>query len=213
MKNQTKNLPVVYHDDEWIFALSNEEVEFIFAQRSNLCTDDRRLFRPELLAQKNWIVAPLPEIYVDETEDSIEEFKLKSRIQRWAALTPNGFLLGCSNAEKFLPEIHPYNDETDFLPPLAAKTLIDIKGYSAISGSHIQLYASGYFITDSACKAAELRVMGEYSLLAGPRDFIERCLGKSIQASWETLKSPMTYADESRALLTKYWNEIRDLTV
>ena len=84
------------------------------------------------------------------------------------------------------------NDETlevsEYDPPLIAKSINTLKKFSKIRGGMVGLYSGKSLLISACLNFFLLDFNGHYSLIMGPRYFLEKVLGETVEKSWEEVR-------------------------
>lgn len=122
------------------------------------------------------------------------------------AVTPQSGYVSRCEIERLCGAVLPMTNECYFISPtdnIATATLVTVlpnpKSIEEAIGNSI----STYLITDEKTQFVFLTTSDDFNTIAGPRTFVERALGSSLEAArldWERLAGHPTLPDEVRKL-------------
>jgi hypothetical protein len=177
-----KNSPLV-SDDAEIFFVHQHEIEFTLNARKIFDRGFGVRFNESVVSSLNASVGffhHTADVSVDD--DSLLERFFSALIDAGVAgiyAIPTGYPHAIDNENSM--EIVEYE------PPLIGKINPTLQQFSKVRGGMIGLYSGRHYLFSSCLGYALLDVNGYYSLILGPKDFVQKVLGVSIEDSWASV--------------------------
>lgn len=88
----------------------------------------------------------------------------------------------------------------DFDPPLLGSIKPTIDDFSRVRGGQIGLYSGSHFLFSPCLNFSLLDVNGQYTMILGPRRFVDSVFGTAVSATWSEINPNL---DIESSVLTK----------
>ncbi|UVH59304.1 hypothetical protein NWF24_07795 [Variovorax paradoxus] len=75
----------------------------------------------------------------------------------------------------------------DFEPPLLGSINPTIDDFSKVRGGQIGLYSGSHFLFSPCLNFSLLDVNGQYTMILGPRRFVDSIFGSAVEATWSEI--------------------------
>lgn len=174
-----KHSPLV-HDDAEIFLVQQQEIEFALNARKIFDYGFGARFNENVANSLNASVG----LFHHTAAVSIGDDSLLERF--FSALTgagvadvyaiPTGYFHAVENENSM--------EVIEYEPPLIGRIKPTLQEFSKVRGGMIGLYSGRHYLFSRCLGYALLDVNGYYSLILGPKAFVQGVLGVSIENSW-----------------------------
>lgn len=178
-----KKYSPVFDDDSDIYFVSKNEINFALNARKLLDFSCGERFNEKSIKLLNVSVGFYGHSVVGSTDDDLvlEKFFLclkNSGVNHLYAI-PTGYCHSSENERAM--------EVVDYDPPLIAKIKPTYEQFGKIRGGQIGLYAQRSYLFSPCLGYALLDLNGHYSLIMGPKSFVENVLGATIEDSWSSV--------------------------
>lgn len=156
-------------------------IDDVIARREFFDYDYGLRFRGESIGKKSWAVGFSLENSVEHDEQTGRFFHMLHEMGELQIFAVPSKEVGV--------ELSGKHDVLEFFnPPLIAVGDSNIQSFFQIRSSMVQMLRGSFFVFPKNDSVALLCSNGKYKMLAGPRLFVEKALGKSIEKSWDPVR-------------------------
>lgn len=178
---QNKYLPWLDEKTDGSLFTQDIPIDDVILRREFFDYDYGLRFRGESIRSRSWAVGFIFENSVDSEKELERFFHMLQEIGEIQIFAIPSKEVGV--------ELSGKHDVLEFFdPPLIAAAENNIQSFIRIRSSMVQMLRGSFFVFPKNDSAALLCNNGKYKLLAGPRFFVEKALGKSIENSWDPVR-------------------------
>lgn len=178
---QNKCFPWLNEKTDGFLFNRDAPIDDVIARRDFFDYDYGLRFRGESIRERNWTVGFFLEGCIDYEEELESFFHILHEIGEVQIFAIPSKEVGV--------ELSGKHDVLEFFnPPLIAVGDSNIQSFFQIRSSMVQMLRGSFFVFPKNDSVALLCSNGKYKMLAGPRLFVEKALGKSIEKSWDPVR-------------------------
>lgn len=119
---------------------------------------------------------------VAEWDDSVLESFFRqlalARVEKLSAI-PTGY--------EYARDLDAAMEVLEFEPPLVGSINLTIDDFSKVRGGQIGLYSGSHFLFSPCLNFSLLDVNGQYTMILGPRRFVDSVFGSAVEATWSEI--------------------------